>query len=61
MDIKYNVEEMNGQTIIWYESNGVRYSFGTDLANSDYQAYLKSLENTSTKKITDPVEEVPAE
>lgn len=48
MDIKYNVEEMNGQTIIWYELNGVRYSFGTDSANSDYQAYLKSLDEANT-------------
>jgi hypothetical protein len=25
---------------IMYEENGIRYSFGTDPANSDYQAYL---------------------
>ena len=45
MDIKYNVEEIFGKTIIWYELDGVRYSFMADPANSDYQAYLKSLEN----------------
>jgi len=40
----YNVQEINGNTVIWYEENGVRCSFGTDPTNSDYQAYLKSLE-----------------
>ena len=44
----YNVEELNGQTVIWYEEDGVRYSFGTDPANSDYQAYLKSLDEANT-------------
>ena len=38
MTKQYTVEE-NG--IIWYEENGVRYSFMPDEANSDYQAYLK--------------------
>jgi hypothetical protein len=42
----YNVEELNGFTVIWYEEEGVRYSFGTDPANSHYQAYLKSLDET---------------
>jgi hypothetical protein len=42
MEIKhtYTVEE-NG--VIWYEENGVRYSFIADPANSDYQLYLESL------------------
>jgi hypothetical protein len=44
MTKQYNVEELNGQTVIWYEENGYRYSFGIDPSNSDYQAYLKSLE-----------------
>jgi hypothetical protein len=48
MDIQYNVEEIYGQTIIWYELDGVRYSFGTDPANSDYQRYLASLDEAST-------------
>ena len=40
MTREYNVEEIMGQTIIWYEENGVRYSFTNDPANADYQAYL---------------------
>ena len=45
MTRKYNTEEIMGTTIIWYEEDGVRTSFKTDPANSDYQAYLKSLED----------------
>ena len=45
MPIQYNVDEIFNKTIIWYEQDGVRYSFMADPANSDYQAYLKSLEN----------------
>ena len=41
MEIKYTIEN-NG--VIWYEENGFRYSFMPDPANSDYQAYLASLE-----------------
>ena len=37
MEKEYNVLE-NG--VIWYEENGVRYSFMPDPANPDYQAYL---------------------
>jgi hypothetical protein len=37
-----------GQEIISYEENGVLYSFMKDPANSDYQAYLKSLDEAST-------------
>ena len=37
MKKQYTVED-NG--VIWYEENGVRYSFPADAANSDYQAYL---------------------
>ena len=44
MKIQYNIEEINGQTIIWYEQDGLRYSFIADPANSDYQAYLASLD-----------------
>ena len=40
MTRKYNVEDLNGKTIIWYEENGVRVSFTADPANSDYQRYL---------------------
>ena len=51
---KYNVEEIMGKTIIWYEEDGVRTSFGTDPANSDYQAYLnKDKAEQSTPMVTD--------
>jgi hypothetical protein len=34
----------SGAQFIQYEENGVVYSIPTDPGNSDYQAYLKSLE-----------------
>ena len=34
-----------GQETIWYEEDGFRVSFTADPANSDYQEYLKSLED----------------
>jgi hypothetical protein len=37
MTRQYTVEE-NG--VIWYEEDGVRYSFIADPANADYQRYL---------------------
>ena len=37
MERQYTVE---ADGVIWYEENGVRYSFTADPANSDYQAYL---------------------
>jgi hypothetical protein len=43
MTRKYNVENTMANEIIWYEENGVRYSFSADPANADYQAYLESL------------------
>ena len=45
MTKQYNVEEFNGDTIIWYEEDGRRISFMADLSNSDYQRYLRWLEN----------------
>ena len=40
----YNIDESTGNKVIWYEENGVRYSFtDQDPANSEYQAYLASL------------------
>lgn len=45
MTRQYNVEEIMGNKIIWFEKNGIRYSFSTDPANSDYQRYLRWLEN----------------
>jgi len=43
MNRQYNVDEVTG--VIWYEENGFRYSFMPDPANSDYQRYLRWLEN----------------
>jgi len=41
---EYNKEiNPSGQEIIWYEENGFRVSFFADLANSDYQAYLETI------------------
>jgi hypothetical protein len=41
MTRQYNVEETKFGKVIWYEADGVRYSFtDNDPANSDYQAYL---------------------
>jgi hypothetical protein len=39
------IETPTSGKIIQYEENGVLYSIPKDLANSDYQAYLKWLEN----------------
>jgi hypothetical protein len=49
----YNTEEIMGKTIIWYEEDGVRYSFIADPANSDYQRYL----NPEAEQSTPTVEE----
>ena len=38
--IKYNIENVMGLEVIWYEKDGVRVSFMPDPANPDYQAYL---------------------
>ncbi len=46
MKRQYTVEE-NG--VIWYEENGFRISFKANELNSDYQEYLKSL-NEPTEK-----------
>jgi len=40
MKRQYNIDNSMGQEVIWYEEDGVRYSFVADEANSDYQAYL---------------------
>ena len=40
---QYNVIEHELGTTIWYEEDGIRYSFTNDPANSDYQAYLRHL------------------
>jgi hypothetical protein len=41
-------QEENG--VIWYEENNVRYSFTADPANSDYQRYLRWLENPDAEE-----------
>jgi hypothetical protein len=53
MTKQYNVEEINGTTVIWYEENGVRYSFTNDPANSDYQRYLNPEAEHFTPSITE--------
>ena len=45
-------DEYNKCQIIWYEENGVRYSFtDKDPANSDYQAYLNPEAALSTPSV----------
>ena len=36
-----------GEDIIQFEQDGILYSIPTDPSNSDYQAYLASLEETN--------------
>jgi hypothetical protein len=48
MKKQYNVETIDNHKVIWYEEDGVRVSFVEDLANSDYQEYLKSLDEAAT-------------
>jgi hypothetical protein len=45
---KYNIDNSMGQEVIWYEEDGFRVSFMADPANSDYQEYLKSLDEAAT-------------
>ena len=51
MKREYKVEEIDGQTIISYEENGAKVSFGTNPANSDYQRYLRWLENPDAETL----------
>jgi hypothetical protein len=49
----YNVinDELNNCQIIWYDENGFRISFtNKDPANSDYQRYLRWLENPEAEE-----------
>jgi len=53
MTRQYNVEETKFGKVIWYEADGVRYSFtDNDPANSDYQRYLAWLENPEAEQST---------
>jgi hypothetical protein len=52
MTRQYNVENIMGNEVIWYEENGMRYSFTADPANSDYQRYLLWLENPEAEQST---------
>ena len=49
---KYNVENLMGQDVIWYEENGVRVSFMADPANPDYQRYLNPEAEQSTPNLS---------
>ncbi len=48
MTREYNVEKVNDGEVIWYEENGFRVSFMANKENSEYQEYLKSLDEAST-------------
>ncbi len=49
--INYNeIETPFGNSIIQYEENGVLYSIPKDEANSDYQRYLRWLENPDAEE-----------
>jgi hypothetical protein len=45
MTRQYNVETYRDKEVVWYEENGVRYSFTADSANFDYQTYLESIKS----------------
>lgn len=47
MKKEYTVEA-NG--VIWYEEDGVRYSFTANPGNADYQRYLRWLENPDAEE-----------
>jgi hypothetical protein len=51
MKRQYNIDNSMGQEVIWYEEDGVRYSFTADPANSDYQRYLNPEAEQSTPMI----------
>jgi hypothetical protein len=53
MTKKYNVENVMGLEVIWYEEDGVRVSFNADPANSDYQRYLNPEAEQSTPIVID--------
>ena len=46
----YNTDTTPYGTSYWYEENGHRISFIADEANSDYQRYLRWLENPDAEE-----------
>ena len=51
MSITYNEETLPFGKSIWYEQNGYRISFtDSDPANSDYQRYLRWLEDPEAEE-----------
>jgi hypothetical protein len=49
----YTIDNTFAQDVIWYEHDGVRYSFIADPANSDYQRYLNPEAEQSTPIVID--------
>ena len=49
-EYKVITNELTGRTIITYEENGILYSIPDDPANSDYQRYLRWLENPDAEE-----------
>jgi hypothetical protein len=45
MTLNYKVKEFMGEEFISLEKDGILYSIPKDPANSDYQRYLRWLEN----------------
>ena len=54
MTKKYNVETFANHQVIWYEEDGVRYSFtDQDPSNTEYQRYLNPEAEQSTPNLAD--------
>lgn len=49
-ELNYEVKEFMGQEYISLEKDGVLYSIPKDPANSDYQRYLRWLENPDAEE-----------
>ena len=49
-EYEVKVDDRTGRQIIGYTENGISYSFLDDPANSDYQAYLRWLENPDAEE-----------